>query len=97
MFFCPSQGVLGRLPEPLFSPTLYLLSVGPTDKETLSSTGEHIHSKLPKAALSHKLNPKLKNSTYEDTYCIRAGIATSPWELLEQQLQTGRSLCHKSR
>lgn len=66
MVFCSSQGMLGRLPEPLFSPTLYLLSVGPTDMETLSSTEEHIHSKLPKAALSLKLNPKLKNSTYED-------------------------------
>lgn len=64
MVFCSSQGVLGRLPEPLFSPTLYLLNVGPTDMEILSSTGEHIHSKLAKAAPSHKLNPKLKNSTY---------------------------------
>lgn len=46
--------------------------------ETLSSTGEHIHSKLPKAALSHKLNPKLKSSTYEDTYCIRAWHSHQP-------------------
>ena len=66
MVFCRSQGVLGRLSEPLLSPTLYLISVGPTDMETLSSTGEHIHSKLAKAAQSHKLNPKLKSSTYED-------------------------------